>query len=161
MTVFEFAKTMEKDGERYYRKLSNECPVNGLKKILDELADAEVDHYNVLLNMEQNIPPSALKNDLLSNAKNIFASISNNPINSDSVVPDIDLYRHALEIEIKSRKFYEKNAEVSDDPLHKELFLKIAEQERQHFILMENMIEFLFRPYSWLENAEWHHLDEY
>lgn len=161
MTVFEFAKKMEKDGEQYYRTLSLQCKEKGLQKILNELADAEVNHYKVILEMEQEKNPLISETVLMTNAKNIFATIGKNRINPESSFPDIDLYKRAQDIEIKSQNFYEQKAEESGNPLHKELFLKIAEQERQHYIIMENMIEFLFRPYSWLENAEWYHLDEY
>jgi hypothetical protein len=37
----------------------------------------------------------------------------------------------------------------------------LADEEKKHMILMENLIEFVSRPDTWLENAEWYHLDEY
>jgi len=161
MIIFEFAKKMEKDGERFYRMLSFGCKKTGLQKILNELADAEVDHYHVLEEMEQGKLPVLVESGLLINAKNIFAAIDKKDIDYDTSSPEIDLYKQALDIEIKSQKFYEQKAEESDNNFHKGLFIKMAEQEHQHYILMENMIEFLQRPYTWLENAEWHHLDEY
>jgi rubrerythrin len=44
---------------------------------------------------------------------------------------------------------------------HKEIFLKLADEEKKHYFLLENIIDFVSRPQKWLENAEFYHLDEY
>jgi len=39
----------------------------------------------------------------------------------------------------------------------------LAKEEANHLRIMENIVEFVTRPEpgNWLENAEWHHLNEY
>lgn len=161
MTIFEFAKKMEKDGENYYRELALITRGMGLPRILNELADEEVNHFNVLVQMEQGKNPSLAETKVLASAKNIFAALPKEGMSADSLFPEIDLYKHVRDIEIMSQNFYEQKAEECENPTHKETFLKIAEQERQHHVLIENMLEFLQRPSAWLENAEWRHSDEY
>ncbi len=46
------------------------------------------------------------------------------------------------------------------DPHRKEIFLKLAEEEKNHCVLLENIIGFVSQPADWLENPEWYHLDE-
>jgi len=41
------------------------------------------------------------------------------------------------------------------------VLLHIAKDEKKHRFLLENTVEFLSRPNTWIENAEFHHLDEY
>ena len=43
----------------------------------------------------------------------------------------------------------------------KDVFLKLADEEKKHYFLLGNIIEFISRPEHWLENAEFHHLEEY
>lgn len=76
-------------------------------------------------------------------------------------VSEADLYRKAQKIEKESRQFYlEKAEEVEGEP-QKQLLLKLAEEEQKHENLMENLVEFITKPETWIENAEWRHLDEY
>ena len=58
-------------------------------------------------------------------------------------------------------KFYKEKAEELLDNHQKELFLVLAGEERKHFILMDNFVEFISRPDTWLENAEFFQIDEY
>ena len=43
------------------------------------------------------------------------------------------------------------------------LFLKLAGEEEKHLRIVRAITEFVSRPEpgNWLENAEWHHLQEY
>ena len=73
----------------------------------------------------------------------------------------IDAYKKARDIEKKSRDFYLEKAGELSDPTQKELCLKIAEEEQKHYLILDNIIEFISHPDTWLENAEWRHIDEY
>ena len=74
---------------------------------------------------------------------------------------EADLYRKALMIEKESRQFYQEKADEVQGEAQKRLFLKLAAEEQKHEFLMENLVEFMMRPETWIENAEWRHLDEY
>jgi len=54
----------------------------------------------------------------------------------------------------------EKAHEVKEK-YQEELFLRLAEEEKKHFFLLKNIVEFVSRPETWLENAEFYHLEEY
>lgn len=161
MDIFEFAMKMEKDGEQFYRDLAGKCKISGLKRILNLLAENEVDHYNVLKGLQENASPQLNGYTIVKDAKNIFTEMSekNETLNLEGT--GIGLYEKAVEIEKKSEAFYrEKAAEVESGEVGK-LFLQIAEEERHHAYFMENMVIFLSRPQSWIENAEFNHLEDY
>jgi rubrerythrin len=161
MDLFEFAKKMEKDGEKFYRNLAQTAVETGLKRILNMLADAEVRHYNALAEMEGFQEPGLKDSRILTDVKNVFSGMKLAAFDPNFAFPQIDIYRQALDIEEKSRKFYEQKAGEMKEEQPRSLFLKIAEEEKQHYFLVGNMIEFMQRPFRWLENAEWHHLEEY
>jgi len=161
MDIFEFGMKMEKDGEAFYRKLAGECGDMGLASILNMLADAEVDHFNVLEEMSGKSDPAMAQTDLLSGVKNVFAGMREGNHEFDFKAPQVDLYKKAQDLEKQSEMFYREKAEAAEADAHKEIFNKIAVEEKQHYLVLDTIIDFVSRPESWLENAEWNNLREY
>lgn len=160
MNIFEFAMQMEKDGEQYYRELASKTNDKGLISIFNMLADDEVKHYHIIQQMMNNQTTAMVDTEVLANAKNIFAEMKQTGQSMVSDTSQIDMYRHAQENEKKSEDFYrQKAAEV--DESNRDILLRMAEEEKRHYFLLDNIIEFVNRPDTWLENAEFNHLDEY
>jgi rubrerythrin len=161
MNIFDYAMQMEKDGEAYYRQLAGKCHIQGLKKILNMLADDEVGHYNAFEKLKKGIDAEVPGSMALENAKNIFQDIKETETGFDFDVSEIELYNKAIEIEKKSEDFYREKANEVEQPGLKFILLNIAEDEKKHRFLLKNTVDFLSRPKTWIENAEFHHLDEY
>ena len=158
MNIYEFAMKMERDGERFYRNLADKAESAGIKRILILLADDEVKHYDAISEMAEKTSPEMADTEILSEAKTIFADMQDTAL--DLGRTQVDLYRQAQDIERKSQEFYVEQAEAAN-PAHKALFSRIADEEKRHYFLLDNVIEFLDRPQTWIENAEFTHLDEY
>ena len=165
MNIYQFAMQMEKDGENYYRMLAKESTVPGLSKIFLMLADEEVKHYNVVERLSRKeTNPQLVETMILENVKNIFVSMQvakeDLYINTTKAAGE---YRKACAIEEMSRKFYLEKADLVEDGYERQIFLRLAKEEERHLRIMENIVEFVSRPEpgNWLENAEWHHLNEY
>jgi len=161
MNIFDFAMQMEQDGETYYRELAKKCPTPGLKRILNMLADDEVGHYNTLKKLKQGTPADIQGTEILNNAKNIFMEIKGEDQGLNVEASEIEMYDKAIEIEKKSKDFYLEKANEVENQATKEILLKIADDEKRHQYLLKNTKEFLNRPQTWIENAEFNHLDEY
>lgn len=161
MGIYEYALQMEKDGEAYYRNLALKTGNAGLKNIINILADAEVKHYDVLQKMKRKEKVHMVDVDILTNVKNVFIKMKEEKDTLDVEVSQTELYKKAQEIEIMSKNFYLEKADDISDQLQKDVFLRIAEEEKKHYFILENIIDFISRPYNWLEDAEWYHLDEY
>jgi rubrerythrin len=159
--VLEFAMQVEKDGEQYYRDLAGKCGDKGLATILKLLADAEVTHYNVLKEMAEGVDPTLPKTTLLSDVKNVFVRMKEEGKPFDFDLSNVDLYKKAQDLEKKSEEFYRQRADAAENDAEKEILARLAVEERQHYLLLGNLIDFLSSPTTWLENAEWHHMDEY
>lgn len=161
MDVLEYAKKLEKDGEGYYRELAERNKGNpGVRRIMNMLADEEVKHYKVVSEMASGTP-GPLESDVLGDARNIFVEMKERNEGVDREGAQTDMYRKAQDIEKKSWEFYEKCRDDSEDAPNKNVFDRLAKEERKHFFLLDNIVEFVSRPDTWLEDAEWHHLEEY
>ncbi|MBN1671786.1 MAG: ferritin family protein [Kiritimatiellae bacterium] len=161
MDIFEFALKMERDGEAYYRELAEKSTDPGLASILKMLAEEEVRHAELIEALAGGSAAEAEAATVLTDAKNVFVKMKEEQREFSFHISQIDLYKKAQELEKKSQDFYAAKAEEAADGRQKKLFLQLAEQEKQHDFLLDNIIEFVSRPQTWLENAEWHHLDEY
>jgi len=161
MDIYEYAKQMEKDGEAYYRDLARKTNNKGLKNILNTLADAEIKHFKVLQRMQEEDKTPLPDTTILSDVKNIFAKMKEEKESGDINISQIELYKKAQENEKESEAFYSVKANETDKQAQKEILLKIANEERTHYFILENIINFISRPETWLEDAEWYHLDEY
>jgi len=161
MDIFEYAMQMEKDGEDFYRRASRQSSNKGVKAILTMLADEEVRHYKAIEKIKSARPVQLADTPILTDAKNIFARLKESGEEFTSETNLTSLYKKALDIEEKSRKFYTEKAGEVSDPNAKGLFLRLVQEEQKHYVLVENIIDFLARPNTWLENAEFYHLDEY
>ncbi len=160
MNVFEFAMQMEKDGEDYYRQLASAADNSGLKTILTMMADEEVKHYSYLHKM-QTEQPQVEEVTILTDCKNIFALMKNSSETVSSQVDQVELYKKAQEVEKENETFYREKANEVEQDYQKELFLLLAEEEKKHYFLLENIIDFVSRSQEWLENAEFCHLDDF
>ena len=160
MNIFEFAMEKEKYSEDYYRQLAGKSSNKGLEAVFDMLADEEAKHYKIVSDMKEDVAPDLAETTVLSDAKNVFEKMRESARNFDFDISQTELYRKALNIEKQSRDFYLGKANEVEKT-QKEIFLKLADQEKKHYFLLENIIDFISRPKTWLENAEFYHLDEY
>ncbi|HPD45253.1 MAG TPA: ferritin family protein [Anaerohalosphaeraceae bacterium] len=160
MNIFEYAMQMEKDGEEFYRDLARDVQNTGVRYILTMLADEEVNHFHILHNIAQ-AQPDAGPTNILDRAKNVFREMKETGQTLHVDESQIELYKEAQAIEQKSIDFYSEKAREVQDPLQKKLLERLAEEEKKHYFLLENIIDFVLRPTTWLENAEFVHLEEY
>ena len=161
MDIFDFAMQMEKDGEAYYRELADNCSDSGLEHILIMLAEDEVKHHQVLGEMKASAHPKMADSAILENARNLFVEMKEDPPQFSFAENQADFYRKAQEIERKSEEFYREKAAQVQDHFQQEMLLRIAGEENRHYFLLDHIITFVSRPKQWVENAEFHHLEEY
>jgi len=162
MNIYQYAMKLEKDSENYYNRLMSKTDDIGLQTILKMLADEEAKHFSIVEQMEKtDTCPELAETDILKNAKNIFVKITGKNLEFNFDLAQADFYRKAQEFEEKSHQHYLEMSDKVEDEAQKNLLLKLAEEEKKHMFLLENLVEFLSRPETWIENAEFNHLDEY
>ena len=160
MNILQYAMQMEKDGEEFYRDLAANVENAGIRSILAMLADEEARHYRVLADIEQG-SAEVPETDLLNHAKNVFAEMKDTGRTFHLDEAQVDLYLEAQAIEQKSIDFYTEKAAVVPQDAQRQLLTRLAQEEKKHYFLLENIIDFVSRPTTWLENAEFCHLEQY
>jgi len=162
MNIYQYAMKLEKDNENYYNRLMSKTDDTGLQTILKMLADEEAKHFSIVEQMmKTDTYPELAETDILKNTKNIFVKIKGKKLKFNFDLVQTDFYRKAQEFEEKSYKYYLEMSDKVEAEAQKHLLLKLAEEEKKHIFLLENLVEFVSRPEIWIENAEFNHLDEY
>ncbi len=161
MNVFELAKKVELEGEKIYKEGLERTSNPGLKRILKMLLDAEINHYRIFDAMEHEKKPESVSHFSFDSIKHIFENIRSSPEGLDFNEEEIEVYKKALKFETNTERFYREQAEKTADKKLKEEFILVAEEEKKHKHIVQNLLDFVNRPNEWLENAEFNHLDQY
>jgi len=164
MNAFEYAMKMETDGRQFYLEHAEKVAAPELKKILLELAEDELKHYNLFKALRDGQSAEykvAEKTTILTTVKNVFEAMKS--ANKDYRFPSdaSKIWEQALEVEKKSEAFYRQKAQEVAHANEKTILNSIADEEHRHWVTLNNVIQFLSRPKNWLADAEWSNLEEY
>ncbi len=164
MDSFAFALKMELDGKAYYEKLAEGTAEASLKKIFYSLAQDELKHFETIQAMREHHEHkivSMLDSEVLEEARNVFQALLSEGKQSVQLSSDLAAYQHAMTMEAKSRKFYEDAAKQEKNPEAAKLLMRIAEEEKKHFNIMDNIYTFMLAPHHFLAWGEFSNLTEY
>jgi rubrerythrin len=161
MNIYDFAMEKEKFARQYYQDLAQKAATDGLKNIFNMLADEELKHEQLIENMRSNDQHSVEESPVLKEAKQIFAKMKSGAEKFAFDGSERGLYEKAREIEANARDFYKAKAEEVDIEWQKDVFQKLADEEQKHYKLMDNLCSFVAKPETWLEDAEFYHLEDY
>lgn len=162
MDVFDFAVQMESDAETLYHKLVAENPHPGIQKIFTDLAGDERRHKQIFQALKERQSPDVVtESKALERAKNIFKQILSENQEPPPAMANLDSYRYALSLEAEAVALYNDAAKRESDGELKKLLLRIAEEEQQHFNVVENIYNFVNAPNQYLAWAEFSNLGEF
>lgn len=159
MNLFDEAMALEQEGEALYTQFVAEAPEKGLKYLFSWLAEQEHKHYEIFKKMKDEKTETVKEISDLEDIRDIFDGWKDSSRCLDIKVPQAEVYRRALEIENKSISVYEGYAKASIPPWQKDIFLAIANEEKRHRWMIENIIDHITKPEVWAENAKFSHLD--
>jgi rubrerythrin len=164
MNIYDFAINFEIESRKLYEKLAEESGNENLRGVFQGLAEEEKRHENILRQLKEDKKIDEVDSDILSTAKKAFELISKDLTDTkDNVLPQqqVDVYKKAKEIEVDSYKFYTDKAEETEIPEVEKVFNRLAKEEKKHERIIDNIIEMVNRPNTWLEDAEWNHMEDY
>jgi len=118
-----------------------------------------VKHYEVLKNIKESKRFKFFETDILTQAKKIFTELKSKDFKFEPDTTLTEVYRQSQDIEMKNENFYSREAGKISDKEQKNIFMELAEDERKHYFLLENIIEFVLKPDVWMINNEFEHLD--
>ncbi len=161
MDIFEFAIDFEKEHRNFYEEKQEEVKSESVKKIFSDLAEEERKHKEILKQLQEGEKVEHMESDILPRASKAFEEIAAGL--PETVLPEtqVDIYIKAQEMEKRTYDFYREKAEETDLTFIKKVFTRLAEEEKKHETIMRNLVELVNRPNTWLDNAEFFHLEEY
>lgn len=163
MDFFQIAIDTEQMVEDHYRDLAGHCSTHkGIKNILSMLADDHKKHKAAFEKMKKEQQVQPLTNTFaIKKAIEVFDEIKKdkNPFACD--MGEVKLYTKARELEKHKIRIYTDAMDGLEDDFQKQIIQSIITEESKQVKVLDNIIEMVNRPNTWLENAEFYHLDEY
>ncbi len=161
MDIFEFAVERENLSEDCYRQLAQKMNNQGLQNIFQMLADEEKKHAQIVRDMQKRTPVTMTESSVLGDARNVFEKMKVATDNFNVAIDEPELYKKASRIETESESYYRQKADETEIPEHRDIFLKLADEENKHYRLLESIGTFVEKPKWFLENAEMYRFDDY
>lgn len=160
--IFDYAIGIEKEGYRFYKELAEKTEHKGLKAIFTMLMNDEKDHEKLFTDLKADEKFTHEETNILKEAHSVFKESAESGTFMEGInKSSIEAYKHALDIEKKVAHYFKTKADETLDPQQKKILLRLAAEEEKHVFLIENILEFVSRPETWIENAEFNHLMDY
>ena len=159
--VYEFAVEFEREHKDFYEEMIESTNNDTLKHVFKKLVEQEKKHEKIVKQLQNEEKVEHVESSILPNAKEAFEKIASNL--PSSVLPDdqVELYKKAKEMEERTYHFYKEKAEQADLEQVKKVFEKLAKEEKKHENIMNNLVDFVNKPNTWLDDAEWYHIEDY
>ncbi|MEC9490854.1 MAG: ferritin family protein [Halanaerobiales bacterium] len=164
MNIYEFAINFEAENRKFYEECAEESDNESLRGVFLELAEEEKKHENIVRQLMEEKKVDEVESGILPKAKDAFEAISKDVTGAEGSIftqQQVDVYTKAKQMEVDSFKFYTEKAAETDLPAVEKTFKRLAEEEKKHERIIDNIIEMVNRPNTWLEDAEWYHLEDY
>lgn len=162
MEAFDLALDMEKQTVKIYRDLADLCVSHeGIKKILQMLADNHAKHIQTLENMGSKPPFEMQGTRAFKEARKLFEKMHGSKETFSCDLDQLSLYKDARNLILKKRKLYAEMMDTTESEEGKGFLRRLAEEEKKQAAVLDNIIAMVERPKTWLEDAEFVHLDEY
>jgi rubrerythrin len=160
-SVWKLPKEMEKEGKAYYEKLSKAAKNPEIVSVFAFLAKEEAVHLKTFEKMEKGMKVvTRMASGSTVKASKLFGKMAVRSRVADEKESAVKAYKEALAMEKQAVKYYSGMMKKCD-AFQKTALTVIVEEEKKHVVLMEALIEFARKPDTWLENAEFNHLEEF
>ena len=161
MNAFDCAIKMEEEARGFYENLAANADVPELKNLFTLLAAAEKEHLDTLVEMKERVNPQKAAFKALEEAACVFKPLlaKRDFMAGQSGYPDA--YRQVVKEEEDGVRFYEELAAQVADEGTRRVLLMIADEERKHLNIVENIYSFVESPKNYLAWGEFSNLQEF
>jgi len=161
MNVFDCAIKMEEEAGMFYLALAASASDPELKNLFTMLSQAEQEHHDALLQLQGSIDPQKFHFSALDQAACLFRPLLAKRELMAQLKETPDAYRLVLAQEEKGVELYRELAAQTKDEGTRQVLLKIADEERKHLSIVENIYAFVESPKTFLASGEFSNLKEY
>jgi len=161
MNVLDYATRVEEEGLRLFERLEHETENRELKEIFGLLAATKREHCASLATMKQQINPADAESVMAERAREVKSGFQTLYESSDTMHElrkDQDGFWHIVKAEEEAIRLYEGMAAAETQPNARLLLQKIADDEKKHLEVIENIYDFVESPHTYLEWGEFSNL---
>ena len=137
--ILDFAIEKEREAVAFYTDLSNEASFTSAKSVLQEFANEEKKHEQLLIGFKEN--REALNSYRFEWITDIKRSDYMVDITYEKGMPFTDTLRLAMKREEKALKLYNELIEKTDDKGVKKVFKMLCQEEAKHKNILETIYD--------------------
>ncbi len=156
--AIKMAIELEKDGYRFFKDAAAKTENSLGKKMFESLAADETNHLETFQRMFETIAGKetwgSIRDSISPAGKvPVFEDVSKKSP-AKGTTSEIEALQLAMDVEKRAIEFFDKAAREADDPLAKEIFQKVREQEEYHYGLIEAQRDYVTKSGFWFDIAE-------
>ncbi len=160
MNILECAIKMEHEARDHYRKLEQKVSQPELKQLFALLAAAEEEHGDAILKITSSLDTATVDFHALGDTSCIFKPLLDMKNLSAELADNQDAYRHIINEEKESVRFYEDMLDKTDDKQTLNIFKRLLKEEQKHLSIVEAIYYFVESPKTFLASAEFSNLKQ-
>ena len=159
MNILECMIKMKQETRAHYGRLIEAATEKDLKQLFTLLAAAEAEHIDKLVAMKDKINKTGESGvNMLDESVCVFSSHIDPRHLAESLSHDPDAYRHVVQEEEETIELFDQLKNQAENEQMKRLCQVLADKEREHLTMLENIYFFVEEPRTYLEWGEFSNL---
>jgi rubrerythrin len=159
MNILECTIKMKQETQAHYARLAEAVTENELKRLFSLLAAAEDEHIEKLVTMKATMNTmDASSFNPLDESVCVFSPHIDPRHLAETLRHDPDAYRHVVHEEEETIEFFDQLKNQAENEQMKSVCQVLADKEREHLTMLENIYFFVEEPRTYLEWGEFSNL---
>jgi rubrerythrin len=156
---------MEVDGRQFYLAAAKKAKNDGVRQILDYLAESEIYHIEKFKEIYQSLQKEDNWTETLAEFKppkiEPYACVMalTQAGQGAGGKDDLEALKTGINMEQCSIDYYTKLAKETNIPLARRFFMSLAHEERGHYMMLLDMHNYLSDPADWFYVHQMSHVD--
>lgn len=159
MNILECTIKMKRETQAHYERLAEAVTNEELRRLFTMLAAAEEEHIGKLVVMEGNLDKFTVEEfNGLEEGVCVYSPHIDPLHLAESLKNDPDAYRHVVHEEQETIEFFDQLSDQAESDQLKKVCHLLADKEREHLQMLENIYFFVEEPRTFLEWGEFSNL---
>lgn len=158
MNIIECSIKMKEDRRNHYEQLANSAGSKELRQLAMLLVNADTELIDQLKKIKETPDAASLAGAAIGGNVCVFTPSFDPQHPEESLKRDSDAYLHVVKEVEDAMSFYAQQGEQAVSAQMKDIFRLLAEKEREHLAIVENIYSFVEDPRTYLEWGEFSNL---
>jgi len=160
MNILECTIKMKQETRAHYVRLAGAVTDNELKRLFSLLAAAEDEHIEKLVTLKATMKKMDVSSfNPIDESVCVFSPHIDPRHLAETLRNDPDAYRHVVQEEEETIEFFDQLKNQAENEQMKRVCQVLADKEREHLTMLENIYFFVEEPRTYLEWGEFSNLN--